>query len=264
MPATILTPAVMTRDFPELVWASNTTLNIVGKRGNGASVYLSDGSLKSNASDTNGWVLSTNLDTGSIANSTWYYLYAVSNGDQFSVKASVTKPTYVGGAGPTGYAAHKYLGSVRTDASGNILRFFKDRGFYQYSPGAFDVLNASNNLSIYTNPGTTQNWTIALNGLTKYPLTSQLVRVGTGGARTNGDVMTFSFQEQISGVYYNRATFGATTYTSTGGSYFPGGFYECDLVNGVWQLVGACSSASAITSAIWVDGIREPANWFQI
>lgn len=257
--------SAMIKDFPELNWASNTTLNITGKRSNGMSIILSDEvGHRTTSGNISGWVLASNLDTGAVANSTWYYLYAVpdSNGT-FLVKASITKPTYVGGVGPTGYSSHRYIGCLRTDASGNILRFFKDRGFYQFSPGVFDYFSASNSLNVYLNPGTTSSWTIALNGLTKYPQTSQLVKFGTNFARTNGVVGETSFQEQISGVYYKRAEYGHATVTGAGGNFYPCGFYECDVVNGVWQLVGSTQATTAIQSAIWVDGIREPAHWFQ-
>ena len=93
MPATALLSTI--RDFPELSWASASTLNITGKRGNGMSIVLSgEVATRNLASDISGWNLSTNLDTGAIANSTWYYLYAVSDvNGAFQVKGSVTKPT---------------------------------------------------------------------------------------------------------------------------------------------------------------------------
>ena len=153
---------------------------------------------------------------------------------------------------------------MRTDASGNILRFFKDRGFYQFNLGAVDTQGSGNPLNIYTNPGTTQNWTVALNGLTKYPSTSQLVKIAAVGIRTNYDYIEQSIQEQISGVYYIRANMTSMTIAGNGGSYQSGVFYECDLVNGVWQVVGHCDVASGISASIYVDGIREPANWFQV
>lgn len=264
MPATILALTTVLSDFPELTWASTTTLNITGKRGNGMSVVLNDGSAKTNATNTNGWALASNLDTGSVANSTWYYLYAIASGSGFIVKASVTKPTYVAGAGPTGFATHRYLGSIRTDASGNILRFFKDKGFYQYSSGAVDAWASGNPLNIYSNPGTTTAWTIALNGLTKYPQTAQMVKVGTGGSRTNDGYVEQAFQEQISGVYYYRAAHMSRARTSGGGNYLAGTFYECDLINGVWQVIGATGDATAINAGIWVDGCREPSDWFKV
>lgn len=80
------------------------------------------------------WAAGTNqggLDTGSKANSTWYYCYAIYNPttlvSDFLFSASATSPTL-----PSGYTKSKLLPyALRTDSSGNILagKWYKDGTF---------------------------------------------------------------------------------------------------------------------------------------
>lgn len=76
------------------------------------------------------------LDTGSEANSTWYYVYLVPSATAgvMDVVASATDPD---GGGPTGYSIYRYIGSFYNDSSGDIREFFQvGNRFYQYSnPG---------------------------------------------------------------------------------------------------------------------------------
>jgi hypothetical protein len=74
-----------------------------------------------------GWSVGTNqggLDTGSKANSTWYYLYVIKRLDTnvtdviFSV--SPTSPTL-----PANYSTFRKIGAVRTSGAGAILAFYQ-------------------------------------------------------------------------------------------------------------------------------------------
>jgi hypothetical protein len=79
------------------------------------------------------WVAGTNqggLDTGSKANSTWYHCYAIYNPttlvSDFLFSTNATTPTTL----PSGYTKFKRVGSVKTDGSGNILRFFQNGAYF--------------------------------------------------------------------------------------------------------------------------------------
>jgi hypothetical protein len=79
------------------------------------------------------WSVGTNqggLDTGSKANSTWYYLYVVKRLDTNVVdvifSASATSPTL-----PANYSVFRKIGAVVTDGSGNI------RGYIQIKKGKY-------------------------------------------------------------------------------------------------------------------------------
>lgn len=84
----------------------------------GAKSYLFNGGEDCSlaASGING------LDTGSEANSTWYYLYLVQSGGTLKPVFSVTAPP----TGPTGYSEWVYIHAVYNDSSGNILKFRSD------------------------------------------------------------------------------------------------------------------------------------------
>ena len=86
------------------------------------------------------WTAGTNnggLDTGSKANSTWYHCYAIYNPTSgvsdaiFSTNA--TTPTL-----PSGYTKYKYLGSVLTNVSGNIVPFIQKENYFEWKSAVND------------------------------------------------------------------------------------------------------------------------------
>ena len=86
------------------------------------------------------WTAGTNqggLDTGSKANSTWYHCYAIHNPTSdvsdaiFSTNA--TTPTL-----PSGYTKYKYLGSVLTNVSGNIVPFIQKENYFEWKSAIND------------------------------------------------------------------------------------------------------------------------------
>lgn len=93
------------------------------------------------------------LDTGAEASDTWYYLYAVpdpGNDDQFTVIGSAAAPVQAGGAGPTGYATARFVGSVKNNTSSDlwpftrhdaVVKFFGNVGYWGNSLGAESPLN---------------------------------------------------------------------------------------------------------------------------
>jgi hypothetical protein len=64
------------------------------------------------------------LDTGTVANSTWYYLFQVQRSDNGTVdylcSASYTSPTM-----PENYDRKRYIGAIKTDGSGHIMAFIQ-------------------------------------------------------------------------------------------------------------------------------------------
>jgi hypothetical protein len=61
------------------------------------------------------------LDTGSLANSTWYHLFAIGKTDGTTAllaSTSISSPTY-----PSGYTLKRRIGSFKTDGSAHILGF---------------------------------------------------------------------------------------------------------------------------------------------
>ena len=98
------------------------------------------------------WTAGTNqggLDTGTKANSTWYYCYAIYNpttqASDFLFSASIVTPTL-----PSGFTKLKYIGSILTNSSGNII-LFKQVGNYFYFNNIYDASPSSPSSGAYSN-----------------------------------------------------------------------------------------------------------------
>lgn len=99
------------------------------------------------AKTTAGWAVGTangGLDTGSIANSTWYSFYVIKRVDTgvvdviFSTSAST--PTL-----PANYTLFRRIGSGKTDGSAHWIAFIQDGDYVRWSASVLDVNT--------TNPG---------------------------------------------------------------------------------------------------------------
>jgi hypothetical protein len=149
------------------------------------------------------WVAGTNnggLDTGSKANSTWYHCYAIHNPTSdvsdaiFSTNA--TTPTL-----PSGYTKYKYLGSVLTNVSGNIIAFTQNNNEFKWTAPFSENFDANI---------TTSNKTLTLTvpPVLIKPNVSCYWQGGSVGTR----VERLDFTSNLTGVYYMQAiTFGSGT-----------------------------------------------------
>lgn len=112
---------------------------------NGSAIY-SVGALTKKANAT--WVAGTNqggLDTGTLANNTPYYIYAIQNlttgvGDILftaSVPDEETK-AYTGGNMPSGWGNESFVGACHTDGSANLhsMTWYYGNGIYRASYNA--------------------------------------------------------------------------------------------------------------------------------
>ncbi|MBP2494726.1 hypothetical protein ABID82_007270 [Methylobacterium sp. PvP062] len=86
------------------------------------------------------WVAGTGggLDTGAVASSTWYHVFLISNPSTGAVDAlfslSPSTPTL-----PAGYLLYRRIGSVRTDASSNILPFKQTGSTFVWTASVTDL-----------------------------------------------------------------------------------------------------------------------------
>jgi hypothetical protein len=73
------------------------------------------------------------LDTGSIATNTWYHVFEIERTDtgvvDYLFSLSATAPTF-----PTNYTKKRRLGSIKTDATPNILAFTQNGDFFYKAP----------------------------------------------------------------------------------------------------------------------------------
>ena len=88
------------------------------------------------------WAVGTTnggLDTGAVANSTWYYVHAIlldSDGVtvDYLFSTSATSPTM-----PSGYTKFRAVGAVLTDGSANIIQFIQDGDLFEFLAPIHDV-----------------------------------------------------------------------------------------------------------------------------
>jgi hypothetical protein len=90
---------------------------------------------------TSAWAVGSGnggLDTGTIANNTWYHWFIIRRPDTSVVDVlcslSPTAPTL-----PTNYTQYRRIGSGRTNGSGQWTKFFQDGNFFQWDVAVLDV-----------------------------------------------------------------------------------------------------------------------------
>jgi len=99
---------------------------------------------------TSAWAVGTGnggIDTGAIANSTWYKFYLIQRVDTGLVDVIFTTAALATGpALPTNYTLFRYIGSGKTDGSAQWTAFTQDGDYFRWSASVLDVNT--------TNPGT--------------------------------------------------------------------------------------------------------------
>lgn len=87
------------------------------------------------------------LDTGSKINSSWYHCFVIAKSDgtsDFLFSISKTSPTM-----PTGYIYKRCIGSIKTNASGNIIRFKQNSDYFWFTSPITDLyLSNVGNISL--------------------------------------------------------------------------------------------------------------------
>jgi hypothetical protein len=96
------------------------------------------------------------LDTGVLANQTWYYIYVIAKAD--GTKAGLISTSATAPAMPAGYTYKKLVGAVTTDAASQFLPFNQWGNKVYYANGLND---ADDHTQAYTvlNHGTARTWT---------------------------------------------------------------------------------------------------------
>ena len=125
------------------------------------------------------------LDTGSVAASTWYYLYVIDNGTTTAglMSLSATSPTL-----PGGYNYVMRVGATRTDGSSNLLRTIQKGAHARYqivastNTAALPVMISGTSGSI-----TTPTWTAVLVSAYVPPTATAIdLLAAAGGGAGNG------------------------------------------------------------------------------
>lgn len=192
------------------------------------------------------WTAGTNqggLDTGSKANSTWYHCYAIYNPTSdvsdaiFSTNA--TTPSL-----PAGYTKYKRVGSIKTNASGNILAFKllnKNEFYYNVDileTNSIGTPNSDNFLPVTTPLGiSTKALLVArliattTNVAYEYTIFSPIAQGNKGiitGAGTQADT-TQVLQQEIYTDTSSRIYQNGSTYASLSGGFYTTGYIDYTL-----------------------------------
>lgn len=134
------------------------------------------------------------LDTGSMAASTWYYVWAISNG---SVNAGLLSTSSTSPTLPSGYTYYTLLGAVRSNASTAFLKFKqsnKDVFYYAYFnvTGGSATSWTSIDVSAYVPPIATAAKTISFCTMTAVS-NAYYCYIGGDGAVEHSYQMAFFF-----------------------------------------------------------------------
>jgi len=119
----------------QLAWSSDTQVSItadaVALANSSNAAYFATSVSTTLATGTAG---ANGLDTGSLAASTWYYIFVIYNSTTNTVAClmslSATGPTL-----PSGYTYFARVGSLRTDGSMNIIGFIQKGRDFRYTVG---------------------------------------------------------------------------------------------------------------------------------
>lgn len=119
---------------------SSATMSISAGRATD-STGLQSMALTAIAKTTSAWAVGTatgGLDTGSIANSTWYHFYVIRRPDTGVVdvvfSTNATTPTL-----PTNYTQYRRIGSGRTNGSAQWVRFSQNGDRFTWYESVYDV-----------------------------------------------------------------------------------------------------------------------------
>lgn len=133
---------------------SRTSATVIGvtagacaESGNTSIISLSSsGSIDCATTGANG------LDTGSLANNTWYHAYTIAKADGTAARlasTSVSSPTM-----PSGYTLKRRIGSFKTNGSAQIIDFTQVGDNFRWAAGVADIVSDA--------PSTSGNYTMSV------------------------------------------------------------------------------------------------------
>ena len=112
-------------DHCELAWASTTTLTVAS----GAvrdSLNMLDINVASTLTLNSALSGLGGLDTGTVANTTVYFVFIVADTQGFNAPALLMSTSSTAPVMPYGYSALRRIGRVRTDGSAHFLKFYAE------------------------------------------------------------------------------------------------------------------------------------------
>ena len=191
---------------------------------------------------TSAWALGSAagaLDTGAIANSTWYHVYLIQRVDtgvvDVLISLSATAPTM-----PTNYTLFRRIGSMKTNGSAQWTSFMQVGGYFRWVTPVID--------------GNPMAATTAFAALTiSVPLGVSVLAVGNIATVTNGNVASIRPVGAADGT--PSITTGALSLVGVGGSASSGSSQWSVVTNTSAQVEVAASTAMNVYVATtgWID-----------
>jgi hypothetical protein len=217
----VITPAVSSGSTNLAVNFGQIVLQTTPNPGNGlfnTYVYTNTSALNINLNGSNG---AGGLDTGSIAASTYYYVYAIYNITTNTIAAMCSLNAYTPALMPTsaGYTYYKMIGLFRTNSSSQIDSLYNQNG-------RIVTLGPSANQSLFSYTSTGSNTTVYWSGQlsASYPSGVDLAYLRINGRRN----------------------------TTTAGVY---NTWNVIITNSAVGTTGATSTAVPLTNAVYGAGI---------
>ena len=162
------------------------TANYVTMVGSGANGFAASSLSASLSIASNGAV--NTLDTGTAAASTWYYVFAISNGSTTGALASLssTAPTL-----PGGYTYQTRIGAFLTDGSANIKAYLQNGRHWQY-------INGGSGLPRMASGSTSGSWSAIAWAAYAPPTVASMRLIGNTNTGTIGIAPNSSYATGIS------------------------------------------------------------------
>lgn len=104
-------------------WGSTTTLTVGAGRCRDSSNTI-DMVISSTLTLTKTVSGPLGIDTGTIAASTWYYVYVIGDSGAFNTPSIIYSLSQSGPTMPAGYDSYRLVGATLTDGSSNFLKFY--------------------------------------------------------------------------------------------------------------------------------------------
>lgn len=201
------------------------------------------------------------LDTGTVAASTWYFIYAIYNSASSTVaglfSTSSTTPTL-----PSGYTYYARLGAMQTDGSNNFYRTLQYGRTAQYV-----VTGSTNTLTPFPlGNGVAGSWSTTSPTLTGVQVTGN----GKAAPTTASGIMVFAVNTWKAGTLSNVIVAPSTSYggtnngpTGSAGQIYPiwldsgiGASMEAEMVLESNSIAWSSSAAGGAIAALgWVDNL---------
>lgn len=134
----------------QLTWLSSTTLSLASgnmRDQSAQSQFSLSAPVTINAANIG---VANGLDTGALADSSWYYVYEIADSLNFQPTGGLLSLSASAPALPQGYDSFRMVGAVLTDGGAAILKFYQARNYFQWDAPIAVTVTASGTSATYS------------------------------------------------------------------------------------------------------------------